>query len=194
MSQPRPRTSRHRRRRRRRRHPRHRRRRQHAHAVERAAAEQHAAEARQVAGRAEQPGMPGHAAHPPRGRIVHHAAQRRRPTRPLARPRPSGVAALGRRDPRPQRRGRQEPRVAHPERREDCVASCTRPASAPLTRADDLAEQEEVDVAVDEALAGRGGRHLVARQFDGRVVAGPRLGEVDVRPQARDVGHQVANA
>ena len=40
--------------------------------------EQHAREARQIARRAEQPGVPGHAAHAPRGRIVHDAAQRRR--------------------------------------------------------------------------------------------------------------------
>ena len=58
---------------------------------------------------------------------------------------------------------------------------------------DDVAEQEEVDVAVDESLAGRGGRHFFARQLDRRVVALPRIAEIDVGPQSRDMRQQMAD-
>ena len=56
---------------------------------------------------------------------------------------------------------------------------------------DDVAEQEEVDVAVDEPLAGRRGRDLLDRQLDGLVVAGPLVAEIDVRPQPGCVRQQV---
>ena len=61
----------------------------------------------------------------------------------------------------------------------------------PLTRAHDVAEQKEVDVAVDESLAGRGRRHFLAGELDRRVVALPRIGQIDVGPETRDVRQQM---
>ena len=58
---------------------------------------------------------------------------------------------------------------------------------------DDVAQQEEIDVAVDEPLAGRRRRHLLARQLDGRVVALPRVGEIDIGPQSRDMRQKVTD-
>ena len=115
-----------------------------------AVAQQHPREALQVRRGAEQAGMPGHAAHAPRGRIVHHAAQRRR-LGPLARPGVLVGASLRRRDARQQRRRRVEPGVA------SCRADRTRvrfryaSSGCPVIARHDVAEQEEVDVAVDEA-------------------------------------------
>ena len=70
-------------------------------------------EARQVARGAEQPGVPGDTAHPPRGRIVHDAAQRRRARR-VARPR-----VHRRRSARSAQSA-----AAAPRRQEPGVASC----------------------------------------------------------------------
>jgi hypothetical protein len=56
----------------------------------------------------------------------------------------------------------------------------------------DVTEEEEVDVAVDEALAGRRGRDFLDRQIDGGVVALPRV-KIDVRPQSRNVRQEMAN-
>ena len=148
----------------RRRHARHRRGGEDADIAERSAVQQHAAEPRQVRGGAEESGVSGDAVHASRRRIVDDPAQKRRVdrrgTRPLER-----RAPLGRRDSRAQRFCRQERGVFHPERFEDVrlrkmVEALTADAS------NDLAEHEEVDVAVDEALAGRGGRHLVDRTAD----------------------------
>jgi hypothetical protein len=58
---------------------------------------------------------------------------------------------------------------------------------------DDFAEQEKVDVAVDEARAGRRGRNFLDRQLDGRVLAGPHVAEIDVRPQAGHMREQMAD-
>ena len=64
-----------------------------------AAVQQHPRKARQIARGAEEAGVPGDAAHAPRRRIVHDAAQRRRGRR-VARPRGHRVAPLGRGDAR----------------------------------------------------------------------------------------------
>ena len=72
--------------------------------------------------------------------------------RPLARP-AHRRAFLGRRDARPERRPRQEHRVAHPERFEDFLPrELVQRLAAHATH--DVAEEDVVDVAVDEALAG----------------------------------------
>ncbi len=111
---------------------------------------------------------------------------------PLARPRIERRAAFGRRDARQQRRRRQESRVDHPERLEDrpLRVDVQRLAAQPRH---DVAEHEEVDVAVDEPFARRRGRHLVPRQLDGGVVSGPRLAQIDVRTQARHVRKEMAD-
>ena len=57
---------------------------------------------------------------------------------------------------------------------------------------DDVAEQKEIDVAVDERLAGSRRRHFVLRELDRRVVAGPRM-QIDIGPQARHVRQQVTD-
>ena len=164
------------------RHLRDRQRREDARAVVGAAGEQHPAEDRQIGGRAEETGVAGHAAHPPRRRIVDDAAQHLR-LRSLAGP-CEGQAALGRRDARPQARGRQEHRVLHAERIEDLLLRELverLAAHAP----NDVAEQEEVDVAVDEPLAGRRRRHFLDGERDRGVRPGPGVAEIEVGPEAR---------
>ena len=132
--------------------------------------EQHAAETREVGGRAEQARVAGDAAHPPRGRIVHDAAQQRRVRRRShghaeRRARSRSARCRGRSDGR-----RHEHRVRHAERLEDARRAQTRSSGSPADARDDVAEQEEVDVAVDEPLARRGDRHFV----DGEPIAAVR--------------------
>ena len=126
-------------RRRRRRHPADGQRRQNARAADRAAAEQHAAVEREIRRGAEHPRVPGDAAHPPRGRIVHDAAQHLH-VGPLARP-SERRARLGRRDARHQRRRRVERRLLHPQRQEHALAdelartaACSRGATISASR------------------------------------------------------------
>ena len=170
-------------------HLRHGERREDPPAAVRAVVEQHAAEDRQVGRGAEQPRVAGDAVHPPRGRIVNDAPQH------LAAWAVARVAvrraALRRRDPRDQRRRRIEHRVFHAERLEDVLLGVLveRLAADPPHN---LAEQKEVDVAVDEAGAGRCRRHFLDSPLDGGVGADP-LVEIDVRPEARDVRQQVAD-
>ncbi len=92
-----------------------------------------------------------------------------------------------------QRRRRQKRRLAHVERRRISDRERNRASGRLLTRADDLAEQKEVDVAVDEPAARRIGQHFLAGQSNRFVVAFP------VRPRSRSgrkpghVRQQVAN-
>ena len=137
--------------------------------------------------------MAGHAVHPPRGRIVDrpaqegHAAVCRPDARPGQRP-----AALGRRDARPPRLGRQEHRLLHAERIENmCLRILVEPL--PADAADDVAEQEEVDVAVDEPLAGRRGRDFLDGAPDGFVGAVELHLELQVGPQSGRVREQMAD-
>ena len=184
--------ARHARRRRRRRHLRDGRRRQHCGGAEPPAVQQHAREARQIARRAEEPRVSGHAAHAPRRRIVHDAAQRRRVGR-VARPRaPSSRTARSARCAARFDAGGLNPVSIMPSGSKISRCDVLIERHAAHAR-DDVAEQEEVDVAVDESLARRRGRHFVARQLDRRVVALPRIAEIDVGPQARDVRQQMAD-
>ena len=102
--------------------------------AQRAAAEQHAHEPGQVAGGAEQPGVAGDAAHPPRRGVVHDAAQRLGLGR-LARPGVEEAAALGRRDAADALERRLEAGVGHAERLEQVAghvaARAARPRRAP---------------------------------------------------------------
>lgn len=169
----------HRRRRGRRGHPRDRGGRQNPRAAKTAAAEQHPAEPRQVGRRAEQTGMPRHPVHPSRRRVVDDAAKERNlggAARPAER-----RAPFSRRDPRSPGFRWEKRRVLHAKRIEHLRL---RVAVEPLAAhaADDVAKQEEVDVAVHELLAGRGRRHF----FDGaadRFVRAVKLDlELEVRP------------
>ncbi len=182
MSQPRPRTFGFARRRRRRRHAR----RPSSGESTRvgadgAAAEQHAAEDREVGGRAEEPRVPGDAAHAPRRRIVHDAAQQRRPAAVGADAWPIERAAAALNIV-----SRMPSGVKHALLHE----LVERLLADPL---DDLGQQEVVDVAVDEPPARRRRQDLFGREPDGRVVAVPRVAQIDVRPQAGHVRHQIAH-
>ena len=131
-----------------------------ADAVERAPAEQHRAEPREVAGGAEQPRVAGGAAHAPRRGVVHPPPQHDRAGAPAG-PRQRG-ARLGRGDAGGERGRRVEGGVDHRQGPENPLVrkafeGC--PADPP----DDLAQQHEVQVAVDEPFAGGCGR----RQGDG---------------------------
>ena len=155
-----------------------------------AAAEQHPAEDGQIRSRCEQPGVPGDTIHAARRGVVDDPAEHRH-VGTLAGP-AVGCAPLRGRDARLQRGWRIEHRLGHPERREDVFVR--EPVERlPADSLDDLAEQEEIDVAVDESRARRGGRNLLHRELDGGVAADPLIGEVHIGPQARHVGQQVAN-
>ena len=167
-------------------------------AVDRAAAEQHAAVEREIRRRAEEPRVPGHAAHPPRGRIVHDAAQHLHLGPPFdsAHDRLARIAerraGLGRRDARDHRRRRIEHRLPHPERQEHALADEL------LERllahaADDLGKQEIVDVAVDEAAARRRGQHFFRREANRFVVAAPVEADIDVRSETGHVRQKIAH-
>ena len=106
-----------------------------------AAVEQHPAEDREVGGRAEQPGVPGDAAHPPRGRIVDDAAQHRHARARRTASRTACSSRSARSAPRSVGR-RVEHRVVHPERLED-----------PLLR--ELVERLAADAARRCRRAGR---------------------------------------
>ena len=103
---------------------------------------------------------------------------------------PSGVQFSVGRNPRRHRRWRNERRVFHAQRLED-----------PLTRelierlaahaADDVAEQEEIDVAVDEPFTGCRSGHFFDSQGNGGLGALPRVGQIDVRTQPGHVSQQV---
>ena len=156
-----------------------------------AAAEQHPAEDGEVGGGAEQPRVAGDAAHAPGGRVVHDAAQQLRGGRlrtASQRPQQRSVGAI---------RGRiaaggRNVVSLHAQRLED-----------PLPRelieryaahaADDVAEQKEVDVAVDEALAGRRGRHFFDRERDRGVGTRSTVGEIEIGSQAGYVREEVAD-
>ena len=164
---------------------------EHPHAIQRPARQQHPGKPRQIRGRAEQPCVASDATHPTGGRIVHHAAERRR-SRPLARPLVHLVAALGRRDAGAQALSGEESGVAHGKRGEHHLSRVDVQRLA-ARHANDLAEQEVVDVAVDETLARRRGQHFVAGERDGRVIALPGVREVQVGPEPGDVSHQVSH-
>ena len=71
----------------------------------------------------------------------------------------------------PQGRGGQEHRVAHAERLEHPAPARNWSKRLSGHPRDDVAEQEEVDVAVDEPLVGRRQRDFLQRASDRRVVA-----------------------
>ena len=156
-----------------------------------AAAEQHPAEARQIGGGAEQAGVSGDAVHPPRRRIVDDAAQERH-VGPVARPRQRSRTLRSARFAARHDSGGRNVVSLHAERLEDVrlrVAIERLAADA----AHDVAEQEEIDVAVDEPLAGRRRRHFVDARAD-RFVGAVKLDlELEVGPQPGRVRQQMAD-
>ena len=133
-------------------------------ALERAAIEHHLGETRQVVGGGEQAGMSRHTAHVAGRGVVHHAAQGRRI--------PGG--ALGGRDPGYQRGGRLEHAGVHAERQEHVFAR-VRGDHAASQAVYQLAQQNEIDVAIDIAHAGRAGGAERASQTDAGIVSRPGL-------------------
>ena len=88
--------------------------------------------------------------------------------------------------------GRIEGRVLHPQRLEDLLAR--EPVERQTADAtDDVAEQEEVDVAVDEPLPRLRRGNLVDGERDRRLVSRPHLSQIDVGPQARDMGQKMTD-
>ncbi len=140
--------------------------------------EDHRGEARQVRGGGKHAGVAGDAAHVASGRIVHDAAQQ------------PAVDDFGRRDPRRPFRRRIEGGVLHAERQEDLLArELIQRASG--DDADNLAQQDEVDVGVYEALAGLGHRLVDERLPDAGFIARPGGLEIEVGPEARKMSQQV---
>ena len=99
---------------------------------------------------------------------------------------------LGRSDPAQHDSGRRECGVGHAERRKDSVVRETDRAEA-AHATDDVAQQEEIDVAVDEARARRRCRHFFDGEGDGGIRSRPRLRQIDVGAQTRHVRQQMAD-
>ena len=155
-----------------------------------ASVQEHPREDRQVVGRAEQPRVPGIPAHPARRRVVDDAAQHRR----------AGVC-----------RARPAARTTRSARCGCCSDAggrnvVSRMPSGPKTRAfrnasqrllrdalDDVAEQEEVDVRVDEALAGGGDRHFLDGAANRFGAALERHVQIEVGPQPGRMRQQMAD-
>ena len=165
-------------------------RRQHADAVVRAAAEQHLAEPREVAGGAEQPGVTGHPAHAPCRRVVHVPPQHGR-AGTAAGPRQRS-ARLGRGDPGHQRRRRIEGGVGHGQGLEDPLLRESI-EEQPADLFDDFGQQHEVQIAVDEPLAGRRDRRQGNRARNRGPGAFEDLFERQVRSQTGGVRQQMGD-
>src|SRR5262249_57404111 len=118
-------------------------------AVESALPEHHLAEAREIGAGREQTGVTGDAAHGARGRIMNDAAQ----------------IALGRGYTASQCGWRLKSGVGHPERRIEVFPRVLVERLA-AEATDDFAQQDEIDIAVDEALSRRGGWLIGKRQPD----------------------------
>ena len=105
--------------------------------------------------------------------------------------RPGLVDALGGRDPRHERRRRQEHGFLHAQRQEDVPPRVIGEhlAAQPVN---DFAQQDEIDVAIDEAHARRAGGPGGAGETDAGVVAGPFRFERHVGLEAREMREQVA--
>ena len=160
----------------------HRERAEQARAVKLALVQHHFAEARQIVRRGKQSRVPRHAAHIARRFVVHHPSQR-----PAVR-----AIAFGRRDARDQRRRRLKHGLPHAQRQEDMFARIVgeRLPAEPL---DQLAQQDEIYVAVDKVHAGRRLGGLDQGFVDAGLMAAPRWVQHQVLGHARKVCEQVAD-
>src|SRR5579883_713525 len=138
-------------------------------------------EARQVVGGRKHSGIAGHAAHVACRGVVDHAAQWG-----------TAIEGLGRGDARDQARGRIEHRVVHAERLEDVLPRVIGDelAAEPV---DQLAQQVEIDVAINKAGAGRPGGRSFLGELDAVLIPAPLRLERHIRLQAGKVCHQVAD-
>jgi hypothetical protein len=146
-------------------------RRQDAHTVEASAAEHHLREAGKVCGGSEEPGVPDDAAHSVGGGVVHGAGDRGTPPE-------SGWGDAG-----SQAWRRTETGVVHPERPEDKARAIfvqLEAGGAPHQLAEDL----EVDVAVDGARARLADGPLVRDLPEADSITGPVLAGVEVGAQS----------
>ncbi len=151
-------------------------------AIEFAAVEHHLREAGQVVGGGKKPGVSGHASHVARGGVVNHAAQRNA----------GGGQTLGGRDSRNPRGGRKERGGLHAQRLEDILARIVvqHLAAQPMHQ---FAQQDEVDVAIDEAGSRRPGGRIRAGQVDAGLVAAPRHRQRHVRLQPGKMREEIAD-
>ena len=152
----------------------------HADPVEFALVQHHATVPGDIGRGGEQSGVARHTAHPPRARVVHHAAHR------------PAILDLRRGDARQLGLGRIEPGVLHSQRavylpRQKLIERLAGDA------AHHLAQEDRSRVAVDELLARTRAQLLGARKRNGRFRAAPVGLEVDVRTQTRGVGEELAD-
>lgn len=128
-----------------------------------------------VAGHA---GMPCHAAHVPCGGIMDRAAQER------------ALDDFRGSDPRAPFRGRVEGGFRHPQRQEHLFAGELVQRSS-RHHAHDLAQQDEVDVGVDEPLSGLGHGLVHERFGDARLIARPLRFKVEIGPHSGEMREQL---
>ncbi len=142
------------------------------------AVEEEARVLRQVGSGGEEPGVAGHAAHAPRGGVVHHAPQHDAVLVALGGGHVGGVRVEG--------------RMGHAQGPED-LPGREGVQSLPRHAADDLAQEDEVHVAVTELQARRRIRSAGAGAADAFSVAAPGIRERHVGDQPGGVGEQVAH-
>ena len=131
------------------------------HASQRALVQHHFTEPCQVIGGRKHSRVPCYAAHEARRVIVHHAAQHV----PILQP-------LGGRYARAQRRRRIEHRLFHAQRSEDAIARVL-VERLPAQPVHQLAQQNKIDVAIDETRARRTGGFIDGSQVDTGLIAAP---------------------
>jgi hypothetical protein len=143
-------------------------------------AQQRLGETGQVVGRAEQSGMACDAAHASGGRVVHDAPQLR------------ARQALGRRDAWNQSGRRSKARVEHAQRRQDALPDVAVQRHSRHTL-HELAQHDEVDVAVERPRAGLCHGGVCADAPQGLRAPGPCLAQVEICAQTGTMREQLAH-
>ncbi len=153
-----------------------------AFAVEFAVGEDHAGEAGEVGGGGEEAGVAGDAVHEAGGGVVDDAEEGS-----------GGFGELfGGGDAGAEGGGRVELGLGHAEGEEDLLAGELIEGEGG-DAADDFAEEDEVDVGVDEAFAGGGDGFIDEGFLDAGFVAAPFGFEVDIGAEAGEVGEEHAD-
>ncbi len=99
---------------------------------------------------------------------------------------------FGGRDARLEACGRQEHSVVHAERLVEIFTGVIVQhfSAQPV---DDFGEQDEIDIAIDEAQAGRTGGLIDERAGDAGLVAAPGGFQIEIGPEPGKMRHEIAN-
>src|SRR5271165_4034174 len=125
--------------------------------------------------------MSGNASHIARSVVVDYAPQRT----------PGGGIDFGRRDAWEHRGWRLEHGILHPQRLKNIQAGELGEHLA-AQPAHDLAHKNEIYVAINEADTRRTGGLIDQSAVDSGLIPAPGGLQIEIGPQSREVGHQVA--